>query len=153
MFNYGKTTQYAIAAISRLAEIYNEGGKLSSLEIARDRDLPQPVVAKVLTIMSQAGLVTGAPGPRGGYLLAKPPDEIRLMDVANCFEHSGKSLTCPFGPDYCGTGNACPLHHQLLDLVTRFEQFLAENTLAAFTSKSRGKKLDKVLRTLSEARR
>jgi Rrf2 family transcriptional regulator, iron-sulfur cluster assembly transcription factor len=140
MISYGKTTQYAIAAASRLAEVYADEGKLSSLDIAKNRQLPQPVVAKVLTILSQAGIVTGNPGPRGGYCLARPPEQIRLLDVAECFERSDKTLTCPFGPTYCGTGNPCPLHQQIVALVNHFQRFLEENTLAVFTKNTRKKK-------------
>lgn len=152
MISYGKTTQYAIAAASRLAEVYAEQGKLSSIDIARERNLPQPVVAKVLTILSQAGLVTGAPGPRGGYALAKPPNQIRLLDVADCFERSDKTLTCPFGPTYCGSGNPCPLHHQIVALVNQFQRFLEENTLAVFTKNTRKKKQATALLALAESR-
>lgn len=82
-----RSTQHAIAALSRLAELYNEPDRrASSIEIARNRNLPKPVVAKILTILAQAGLVTGAPGPGGGYRLARPPAEISLRQVADLFD-------------------------------------------------------------------
>lgn len=141
MISYGKTTQYAIAAASRLAEVYDEHIKLSSIDIAKERGLPKPVVAKVLTILSQAGLVTGSPGPGGGYALAKPPSEIRLMDVAECFDRLERSVSCPFGPEYCGSGNPCPLHHQLVSIQEQFRKFLTNNTLAVFMKRAKGKQL------------
>lgn len=141
MISYGKTTQYAIAAASRLAEVYDDHIRLSSIDIARDRGLPKPVVAKVLTILSQAGIVAGSPGPGGGYALAKPPTEIRLMDVAECFDRLEKSVSCPFGPGYCGTGNPCPLHHQLLNIQEQFRRFLNNNTLDEFRKKGKGKSM------------
>lgn len=146
MVTYSKTTQYAIAAVSRLAEVYDEQLKLSSIDIARSRELPQPVVAKVLTILSQSSLVNGSPGPGGGYPLARPPAEIRRIDIADCFERNEKELTCPFGPNYCGTGNPCPLHHQLTVLMKQYQQFLEQNTLAVFskTSKKKRQPLSKV---------
>jgi Rrf2 family protein len=110
------------------------------------------VVAKVLTILSQAGLVTGAPGPRGGYSLAKPPEQIRLLDVADCFERTDKTLTCPFGPTYCGSGNPCPLHHQIVALVNQFQRFLEENTLAVFTKNTRKKKQATAILALAESK-
>jgi len=76
MIRYGKSTQNAIAAMSRLAVGYGQDERLSSGDIARDRDLPQTLVAKLLTNLSQAGLVTGSPGPGGGYALAKHPEQM-----------------------------------------------------------------------------
>lgn len=134
MTPYGKTAQTAIAAVSRLAEVHapSKPVKLNSADIAENRHLPQPVVAKVLTILSQAGIVHGSPGPHGGYWLARSPSEVSLYDVVALFERLEENVSCPFGPNYCGTGPQCPLH---LDLVTVREQviaFLKTSTLARF---------------------
>jgi Rrf2 family protein len=133
MTPYGKTAQHAIAAVSRLAQAYARKQRLSSADIAESRGLPKPVIAKVLTVLSQAGLVAGSPGPGGGYLLAKPPGDIRLYDVATLFDRLEDNLTCPFGPTWCGNGPPCPLHDQLDRLRDRIKTFLVANTFAPFT--------------------
>ncbi len=56
MIRYGKTTQTAISAMSRLAEVYESREQLSSHDIARDREIAQTLAAKLLTTLSQAGL-------------------------------------------------------------------------------------------------
>jgi Rrf2 family transcriptional regulator, iron-sulfur cluster assembly transcription factor len=133
MLRYGKTSQSAVSAMSRLAEVY-DGGKtrLSSLDIARDRRLPQPLVAKLLTALSRAELVDGTRGPGGGYWLARPPGEITLDDITRCFERDTDRVLCPFGPDWCGNSDPCPLHYELADLDLRLREFLEKNTLEAF---------------------
>jgi Rrf2 family protein len=136
MTPYGKTAEYAVAAASRLAEVYHENKKLNSQEIAEARQLPKPVVAKVLTILSQAGIVQGSPGPGGGYSLAKPPGLIKLVDIARCFDRKESTLSCPFGPNHCGVGTPCPLHLQLAAIRDQLMQFLENNTLAVFTTPS-----------------
>jgi Rrf2 family protein len=134
MTPYGKTAQHAIAAVSRLAQVYDPAKKanLGSAEIADARGLPRPVVAKVLTTLSQAGLVAGSPGPGGGYWLAKPPDQITLHEVASLFDRLDENLSCPFGPGWCGHGAQCPMHTQLDALRGRTAEFLKSNTFAAF---------------------
>ena len=69
---YGKQTETAIAAMSRLAEVW-DGGKtrLSAVEVADARGLPRAMVGKLLATLSQARLVIGAPGPGGGYALRR----------------------------------------------------------------------------------
>ncbi len=134
MLKYGKTAQNAIMAISHLAEVYDEGKtRLSSRDIATNRNLPQPIVAKLLVTLSQAGLVDGAPGPKGGYWLAKSPVDISLLDIVSTFEKVGDRISCPFGTGRCDADNACPLHHKLLDLDQQLVNFLGENKLDAFT--------------------
>lgn len=134
MTPYGKTAQTAIAAVSRLAEAYRPTTptKLNSAEIAQSRDLPQPVVAKVLTILSQAGLVNGSPGPGGGYWLARPPEGITLYDVVSLFERLEQNVSCPFGPQYCGNEPHCPMHFDMLRLREQITTFLKTGTFARF---------------------
>ena len=134
MTPYGKIAQTAIAAVSRLAEVYDSAKpkKLNSAEIAERRHFPQPMVAKVLTILSQAGVVHGTPGPGGGYWLARSPDAVTLYDVVSLFERFDESVSCPFGPDYCGTGPHCPLHADILKIRGQMVAFLQTSTFAEF---------------------
>jgi Rrf2 family protein len=128
-----KSSDAAIAAMSRLAEVH--GGEHSSqtaAEIARARDLPQPFIAKVLTLLSRRGLVRGTQGRRGGYALARKPTEISLYDIASCFGRLERSLGCPFGPRRCQKKAPCPLHHDLVGIQDRLRAFLEGTTLAVF---------------------
>ena len=61
---YGKQTECAIGCVSRLAEIF-DGGKtrLNAAEIAEARGLQPPSVAKILSILSNAGIVDGCASP------------------------------------------------------------------------------------------
>ena len=80
MTPYGKTAQHAIAAVSRLAQAYDPAkkAKLGSAEIADARGLPRPVVAKVLTTLSQAGLVAATETVRAALAgLVVELDEVR----------------------------------------------------------------------------
>ncbi len=133
MIRYGKSTQHAIAAMSRLAEVYEQGQRISSADIAKTRDLSQTLVAKLLTHLSTAELVVGAPGPHGGYALARPPADITLYDVVSVFERTDGQMTCPFGPHWCGRHEPCPLHNQLVQMDEQFQQFLKTTTLAVFS--------------------
>lgn len=136
MFPYGKTASNAISAMSYLAERYGvDGAKTSSAAIGLDREISKPLVAKVLTILSQAGLVAGSPGPGGGYYLAKAPSEIRLIEIVRLFEKTDSESRCPFGPHWCGNKEPCPLHDQLVGLNDIGTRFLFETTLAVFVKK------------------
>lgn len=126
---YGRQTETAIAAMSRLAEVYDGGNtRLSAADIARSRQLQGPFVAKILTSLSQAGLITGSPGPGGGYALAKHPKQITLYQVFSLFERENENLACPFGGGVCGQGDPCPLHHKLVAVKLSMDELL-RNTL------------------------
>lgn len=133
MIKYGKTAQNAISAMSFLAEAYDGGDKrVSSLDIAKARQLPKPIVAKLLVVLSQAGFISGAPGPKGGYSLAKDPDKITLHEIVDQFEKTDDTIMCPFGPNWCGKKEPCPLHDELVDMQNKLSTFLYNTTLKVF---------------------
>jgi Rrf2 family protein len=133
MFPYGKTASNAVAAMSFLAEGYGRPDfRASSALISRERNLSKPLVAKVLTMLSQAGLVGGSPGPGGGYFLAKPPGEIHLIDIVRLFEKTETESRCPFGPHWCGNNDPCPLHDEIVALHETGRRFLGETSLQVF---------------------
>lgn len=113
MFGYGKMSACAVASMSALAEVYPRGETLSSQQIAESRNLSQPLVAKVMTGLSQHGFVLGTRGPGGGYKLAKNPSSITVLDIVEIFEGHRDTSACPFGPGWCGVGEPCPLHDTL----------------------------------------
>ncbi len=128
-----KTTQNAIAAMSRLAELYADGHKASSGDIAKARNLAQPLVAKVLTTLARSGLILGSPGPGGGYQFAKDPREVSLLDVVSLFERESDTA-CPFGPGWCGNEEPCPIHQSLLAMKQIETDYLTNTTFDVFRS-------------------
>jgi Rrf2 family transcriptional regulator, iron-sulfur cluster assembly transcription factor len=134
---YSKMSQHAIAAMSYLATQYKDpDARASSAEIAAARELPQTLVAKILTILSQAGFVTGAPGPNGGYRIAKAPEAISFHQIVGHFESTGNPFPCPFGADYCPNENPCPIHDETVKIRESVERFLRETNFGCFEKPS-----------------
>lgn len=130
---YGKATETAIAALSRLAEVYDEGQtRLSATEIADSRGLQRPFVAKVLSTLSQAGIIEGARGPGGGFTFLAHPKETTLHDVFCLFERENTLNDCPFGGGVCGTGDKCPLHDRLVKVRKATDEVLRGTNFDAF---------------------
>jgi Rrf2 family iron-sulfur cluster assembly transcriptional regulator len=140
MIRYGKTTQTAIAAMSRLAEVYVERTPLSSQDIAESREMSQTLAAKLLSTLSQAGLVCGSRGPGGGYMLARDPGDIRLLDIVEVFERRDEAIVCPFGPNWCGSQTPCPLHDDYVAFAEKFSSWLRATTLDVFVRSPKPKR-------------
>jgi Rrf2 family protein len=139
MLRIAKLSQQAIAAATYLAERFDDaGGRVSASDIADARQLPRPLVAKVLAALSRKGIVTGAPGPTGGYSLARPPKEISLYDLVAVFEKTDVRPMCPFGPNWCGIGPNCPLHDAISVAALQVEDFLRQHHLGAFQARQEG---------------
>jgi len=133
MLKIGKLAQQGIAAASYLAQKYDEEGtRVSAMEIADARQLPRPVVAKILASLSQHGITTGTTGPHGGYRLARPPRHITLHDIVAVFERMDIRPMCPFGPNWCGNGPPCPMHDAISVAADDVNRFLQKQHLGPF---------------------
>ncbi|MBN8458201.1 MAG: Rrf2 family transcriptional regulator [Verrucomicrobia bacterium] len=130
MFIYGKTATNGIAVMSYLAGIAPR--RAGSEEIAAGRKISRMLTAKLLTQLSAAGLVSGQPGPGGGYTLARDPDDIRLADIVGLFTHGEEPSPCPFGSGWCGVGDPCPLHATITSLMEAHRAFLENTRLSVF---------------------
>jgi len=137
VFSYSKLAQAGIAAVSYLAAVAPEARLAGSAEIAEARELSRQLVAKVLTMLSRAGIVAGTPGPTGGYRLARPAAQITLLDVVKVFEDPDERVMCPFGPNWCGHGPQCPLHDSLLEMHQQVLDRLAGESFAQFEPPTR----------------
>ncbi len=81
------------------------GASLTLPEIAAREGLSIPYAGKLLMILKQAGLVKAARGRKGGYVLARPDNQIHLSEIFGCLgdsvftktyclQHSGGSENC-----------------------------------------------------------
>lgn len=130
IFIYGKTASNAIAVMSFLAA--DPERRSGSAEIATARGISKPLAAKLLTRLASAGLVAGQPGPGGGYRLAKPPGEISLLDIVELFEQTALRSPCPFGHNWCGNEDPCPLHDTITKMLEENQRFIEDTRLSVF---------------------
>jgi Rrf2 family transcriptional regulator, nitric oxide-sensitive transcriptional repressor len=106
---FSQTTEYALRAMACLAQHTDELTPTPALaEVAH---VPANYLAKVLQQLSGAGLITGRRGVGGGYKLARPPAEIKLLDVVNAIGEVKRIESCPLGLPNHGP-NLCPLHRR-----------------------------------------
>lgn len=77
---------YACRALLSLAIHSDSTGPTSVRDIAERTGLPQPYLEQILLALKGAGLVKSKRGVGGGYVLAKPPAEIRLSDIISAVD-------------------------------------------------------------------
>ncbi|MFH1782001.1 MAG: Rrf2 family transcriptional regulator [Candidatus Omnitrophota bacterium] len=84
---------YALKTLLELAINYNSG-VLSIQELAKKGDIPEKFLEQVLLNLKRGGFVNSKRGVYGGYLLAKPPQDITLGEVVRFVEGPIEPLTC-----------------------------------------------------------
>ncbi|WP_214109527.1 RrF2 family transcriptional regulator [Acrocarpospora catenulata] len=70
---------YALRAAAELAA--SGEGPTTVGELAKGQEMPPKYLENILLQMRRAGLVRGQRGPEGGYVLARPANQISLADV------------------------------------------------------------------------
>lgn len=122
-----QTTEYALRAVVSLASRAPE--PRTSREVAADTHVPAPYLAKILQGLTRAGLVVSQRGLRGGFALARAPEEVRLLEVVNAVEPIRRIRECPLGLASHGA-RLCPLHRRLDAAIAKVEAAFAGTTLA-----------------------
>src|SRR5215469_16076105 len=69
--------EYGLRCLMRLARV-EDGHSLTIPEIAAAERLSPPYVAKLLSVLRQAGLIASVRGRTGGYHLTRPAAEVSL---------------------------------------------------------------------------
>ena len=132
---YSKAAEYAIRAMVSLAE-QPEGQLIQLKEVAAKEEIPFHFLAKTMQILSRKGLVKSHRGPRGGFCLARKPDEITLFDVVDPIDHiANYDEICILGIDVCSDEAACPLHDDWKVIRTEIRQTLEHKNLAQMAGK------------------
>lgn len=75
-----KRCQYGVRASVRLAQSHGKG-YLQSKEIASSESLPAKFLESILLALRSGGILESKVGACGGYRLAHPPSETKIMDI------------------------------------------------------------------------
>ena len=82
--------RYAMVALVDLA---TSPGSLTTLaEISRRQDISLPYLEQLFVRLRRGGLVDSVRGPGGGYRLARPPAEIRVVEILGAVDETVSAL-------------------------------------------------------------
>jgi len=106
---YSKTAKYAVLALSEIAR-HGTDRPLPTHAIADAANVPYPLLAKTLAPLKRAELVVAARGKHGGIRLARPAEEITILDVVLALDGSEMLSDCPLDLEACSCQKQCALH-------------------------------------------
>lgn len=80
----------------------------SAAMLARQCQLPLPMVSKILKLLAREGLLISQRGAQGGYSLARSPEEISAADIIDALEGPVAITECSTGlPSACAHEEHC----------------------------------------------
>ena len=107
---FSLTIEYAMRAMVALAA--GGGRSMTTRQIAETMKVPQSYLSKVLQSLVRAGLVYSTRGLKGGFVLARAPEELNMMEILNAVSPYKRIETCPLDMDE-HSSDLCPLHRRL----------------------------------------
>ena len=84
MIRITREADYGFVLMTCMAQA--DGQPRSAAALAQQRQLPLPMVSKILKALARAGLLVSQRGAQGGYNLARPPAEISAADIISALE-------------------------------------------------------------------
>jgi Rrf2 family protein len=92
-------TEYALLALLELAASYSANEPLQIRQIAAQQNIPDRYLEQLLAMLRRAGLVRSQRGAKGGYLLAREPWKITLLEAVSCIEGLDSQATEKGSPE------------------------------------------------------
>jgi len=107
---FSPTAKHALRATIHLAAREGNGPVLGR-SIAEAEQIPKPFLSKILHDLRVKGLVKTTKGPGGGYELARPARDVKVMEVVEAIDGPLElTSTCILGLDECNEEAPCALH-------------------------------------------
>jgi Rrf2 family protein len=125
-----KTAEYALRAVLFIARQSDEGPVRANV-LAKALVVPSNYLSKILHTLARAGLLTSGRGPRGGFQLAKPPEEVLLADILEALDPSLLRDDCLLGNPRCNDEEPCAVHHRWKELRDPICEFFRGTTVAS----------------------
>ncbi len=131
---------YASRALLSLALRADAPGPTSVRDIAERTGLPQPYLEQILLALKGAGLVRSKRGVGGGYVLARPPDQITLGQIVSAVD--GPIAIGDFGLPHengaCEHEGQCVLLALWEEVGQHMREHLDSFTLSDMVSQAKG---------------
>ncbi len=133
-------TRYGIRAVLELAENYGTG-PLKLKIIAQRQEISVKYLEQLMTVLRSAGFVRSIRGSKGGYLLAKAPEKIKISDVFHCLEGPVVTVDCVENKNYCTRTNDCVARQVWVEVQRAIMGVLQSITLQNLVDRAKNNKV------------
>lgn len=129
--NINQATDYSFRAVLYLSG-QPQGEVVEAQTIAQHEKIPMRFLLKIMPSLIKAGIVRSQRGVGGGYMLARDPGNITLLDVLEAIEGPICLNRCLQDEAYCSKGGPpdCKVHQALTDIQSRLNRDFSRYSFA-----------------------
>ncbi len=131
---FSRSTEYGIKAVLFLALHCGDGQRYGIKTIAKNLNLPEPFMGKVLQILSRKGIISSIKGPNGGFFFRQEELSRPMLDVVDAIDGLHIFKQCAIGINHCDDNHPCPVHQYYGPARDLLYQALKTRTIADFTT-------------------
>jgi Rrf2 family iron-sulfur cluster assembly transcriptional regulator len=99
-------SRYGTRLMLDLAQNYQEG-PLHLTSIAQRQGISVKYLEQIIIPLKKARYVKSVRGPKGGHVLARPPEEITVGEIVALLEAGGDLVHCSERPEVCPRADDC----------------------------------------------
>lgn len=122
-----RQADYALRAMAYLAKL-EPTKRAATSQIAESKKIPPSFLAKIISQLSIAGLIHTSRGARGGVTLARPANEISILEVVEAIDGPIALNECTVSPEGCPFSGDCPIHDLWCDTQAELVEKLRTTT-------------------------
>ncbi len=115
---------------------HNDQAPIQIGEVSKRQDISVKYLEQLIRPLKKAGYVNSVRGAKGGHLLAKRPEEIRLGDIVRLFEAHSDLVDCVSSPDNCPMSDDCRVRLAWQEATEVLYQKLDNVTIADLTKET-----------------
>ncbi|MBN1198865.1 MAG: Rrf2 family transcriptional regulator [Bacteroidales bacterium] len=97
--------------------------------LVHDLKISDKYLRRILTTLSNSGLIQSVQGKHGGFKLMQKPDEISLFAIVMCVDDVEKYTGCVLGFPTCSDDHPCTLHSRWAPVRTELVAFLQTTSI------------------------
>lgn len=135
MLQLTMTGEYSVRAMLHLAA-KPRGVVVHTNDIAEAWEIPKEFLRKIVQLLSKSGLVHSRRGVGGGIELAKPAEEISLLEVIEASEGKLALNKCLIHSGFCPRDSWCGVHLVWAEAQEKVKEVLRSKTIAELATES-----------------
>ena len=111
-------------------------------DIATSQKISEKYISRLVIDLRKAGLIKSVRGAKGGYTLARFPEDITLLEIVETMEGRTNIVDCVLQPDACTKAGGCAVHQTWAEINRKIREVLGEVTLKDIADKHKEDGLD-----------